>query len=152
MRKLRTKMNMKSGYHCLVVLRISILYMENVLRPKFPSQCDSSPNRSHWVNINALCKLPNSRFWEEAIFWTNRRIFFHNACFVDQNNSITITTVIIVLGNIFKFVMDIPLPDNIFFVCFWTSCGGTVSVTVIMASLSVISACIMDLLLFSLSK
>jgi hypothetical protein len=53
-----------------------------------------------------------------------------------------------ILGNILKFVMDIPLLGNIFSACFWTSCVGIVSATVIRASLSVMSSCIMDLFFF----
>jgi hypothetical protein len=58
----------------------------------------------------------------------------------------------IVLRNILKFLMDIPLPGNIFYACLCRSCVGIVSVTVMRDSLFVISACIMDLVFFAFSK
>jgi hypothetical protein len=36
----------------------------------------------------------------------------------------------LVFANILIFVIDIPLPGRIFSACFWTSCVGTVSMTV----------------------
>jgi hypothetical protein len=150
--KVKDKIGYGKRYHCLVVVQLSILYMENVLRAKFSRQCDNCANGSDWVNITALCKLADSRVRTKRYFEQTMRIFSTILVSLSEIIRSQSPRSYTVLGNILKFVMDIPLLDNIFSACFWTSCVGIVSVTVIMASLSVMSARIMDLVLFSLSK
>jgi len=92
--KVKDKNGYEKRYHFLVVVRLSILYMENVLRAKFSRQCGNYTNHSNWVNISALCKMVDSRVRDEMIFWTNSGNFFRNTCFVERNSSFTTTMVI----------------------------------------------------------
>jgi hypothetical protein len=66
--KVKDKTVYGERYHCLVVVRLSIFYMENVLLAKFSHQCDSCTNGFDWVNIFALCKLTDSCVRDETIF------------------------------------------------------------------------------------
>jgi hypothetical protein len=44
--KVKDTTEYEKQYHFLVVVRLSILHMENVLRAKFSRQCDSCANLS----------------------------------------------------------------------------------------------------------
>jgi hypothetical protein len=126
--------------------------MENVLRAKFSRECDSCTNGSDWVNLlfyaSWMIFVSGTKRYSEQIARIFSTILVSLSDIIRSQSPRSYT----ILENILKFVMDIPLPGNIFYACFWTSCVGIVSVTVIRASLFVMLACIMDLVLFALSK